>query len=286
MEKYTLTLRDRYDSNSIWAKNLLYKFSLNSQVTVNITNEFPHIPVKKHVKLIPFKINEKVFLIDEWDYGYPSTNLADYCVIPEYYLREKPTILKIQYHVSYKPSYDELYSKYGMLTYPFTMFPSQWFPLEYFKYNFDDKKYMFSFSGRRWKGRFRWLNEIIKMDNVYVCDQNDETNVYLDIMKNMRWGLCLQGKGAGGQNRREVEYSSLRLPLALNYKPTYAFDFVPNVDYIYLENPSDLYKLKDIDTKPFSERSYEIYQKYFSNQGIFNCFIEAYTNTLQGKKII
>ena len=58
------------------------------------------------------------------------------------------------------------------------------------------------------------------------------------------------------KNRREPEYTSCGMPLALGgYKPNYGFEFKEGIHYFYIDKPEDIEKLKDIDPRPYSEAS-------------------------------
>ena len=105
-----------------------------------------------------------------------------------------------------------------------------------------------------------------------------DENLYFDLLKQTKWGLILKGKGEAGKNRREMEYASYGMPLALNYKPIYPFEFEPNKHYFYLEKIEDLNKLKEINPMPFAKQSTDMYKKYFCFESIPNNFLKFFGN--------
>jgi hypothetical protein len=275
----------------IWGRYLLYQLICNSNVKFRVEQDiFPKLGIGRECKMIPFKIEDKFFIIDEWDYCHPTANIKLLSELPLIYQSFPPTILKIQYSLNDLKIYKEIYDKFQIKIFPFTMFPRHDFPLEHFEYKYKEDSSLYFFSGKRWRGRRSWIKKMKSQKFAFVFEVDDgvskvdrhrhknnwaEEKEFLSYLKKVKWGVILKGKGVG-KNRREVEYSSCGIPLALNYKPIYPFKFEPNIDYVYLEKPEDLEGLKDIDPIPFSRRSKMIYERYFSKEGIYNCFNKAF----------
>jgi hypothetical protein len=228
-------------------------------------------------------MNEQSFFIDDWDYHYPTSSLAN-ANIPHYYLQEnKPTILKIQYTINNQSLYDKIYEKFQIKVLPFIIFPNKVFNLSFNKWKYtDNHEYLCFHTGRIWRERHKWVNYLNnssfkKPDTSKQLNEKD----FESLLLKTKWGLILKGKGVG-KNRREVEYMSIGMPLVLNYKPEYPFPYNPDEHYVYLEKPSDIDKLIDLDPKPFAEKSVEIYNKYYSVEsgGLYNSFNSAYLKTI------
>ena len=168
------------------------------------------------------------------------------------------------------------------------MFSNHTFYLENFQWNANDNhKHDYIITGKPWRHRVPWIrfaeNIIAGPNNINIghgagdASQPHENLGFYEMLKECKWGLILNGRGCGAKNRREVEFSSLGMPLALNYVPKYPFDFVPNKDFVLLKSPEDLLSLKDIDPEPFAERSKYIYSQFFSpSYGVYNSFQIVY----------
>lgn len=282
----TIKVKYEYSSHTGWGRYLLYLLSKDPRVTRIRDSSIQFMPVFKGQHLIPFQMNDRQFFIDDWDYHYPTSSLIN-SSIPDHYLQDiRPTILKIQYHTNDKNLYDQLYEKYKIKVEPFIIFPNTTFNLEFetWKYN-DNIEYLCFHSGRVWgRERGAWVDylnkcnlKIPKIDSPGLPEKEFE-----NLLLKTKWGLILKGKGVG-KNRREIEYISIGMPLALNYQPQYPFPYNANEHYVYLEKPSDIEKLVDIDPKPYAEKSMEIYNKYYSVKtgGIYNSFNNAYLKALE-----
>jgi hypothetical protein len=278
---FSITTRYPYSPNDQWGKNLLYLLSTDPKISRIVDRSLPSIPAFKGNHLIPFKMNDKSFFIDDWDYSHPTSSIIN-SSIPDYYLQDnKPIILKVQYDSNHKDIYNQIYDKYNIKVLPFIIFPSKVFNLEFDKWNKDiNHNYLCFHTGRIWKERHVWvkyLQEFHGSDIPKIENQGLSIPDYEQLLLKTKWGLILKGKGVG-KNRREVEYMSIGMPLALNYKPEYPFPYNPNEHYVYLEKPSDISNLVDIDPQPYAEKSIEIYNKYYSVKtgGLYHSFNTAY----------
>lgn len=279
----TLTLKYNYASCDMWAKYLLYLLSTNPNIKTVRDPSLQHMPVAKSKNLTPFKLDDKYFFIDDWDYCYPTSYLND-IKIPEIFSNSEPplTILKIQYDMNDKEKYDRLYQNHKIKVLPFIIFPNRYFNLGFGNWRADGHEYICWHTGRIWRNRWPWVNFLNSCGfNMPVIENGFADNRgYEDILLKTKWGLILKGKGVG-KNRREVEYMSIGMPLALNYKPCYPFEYNANEHYVYLEKPEDIAKLNDIDPEPYANKSLEIYNKYYSiHNGLYNSFNMAYNKAM------
>ena len=286
-----IKLNREYTKNDVWGKYLIYHLSNHHDVKTEILKDPLPILIggRRGINnFTPFIYNDIVFIIDDWDHASPTCYLLNNPNIPKFYLDNNVCILKIQYCLSEVNNYNKIYKQTNIKILPFIMFANHTFELENFKYDINyNHKYNYIITGKPWRHRLSWIRQAQHMeygpsniDTTHTLGEHsnliDNLNFY-EILKESRWGLILKGKGCGGKNRREVEFSSLGMPLALNYIPSYPFDFVPNKDFILLERPEDLIKLNSIDPTLFAERSKQIYIQYFSPEfGIYNSFKKAY----------
>lgn len=279
-----LTLKYLYSKHDMWGKYLLHLLSLNDNVSVFRDMSLSTIPVFKSKNLIPFKLDDFPFFIDDWDYSYPTSYLDNPKVLYPYLKNNlPPTILKIQYSSNHKEKYDNLYNKYNIKVLPFIIFPNRYFNLGFDKWDSNKQhKYLCFHTGRQWRERSRWINYL--KNNISEIPQINTkltTQEYQSLLLDTKWGLVLKGKGIG-KNRREIEYMSIGMPLVLNYKPEYPFPYNANEHYVYLEKPKDIEKLKDIDPEPYAKKSLDIYNRYYNynSGGLYHSFNIAYVKSL------
>ena len=153
----TLETREHYNDHSIWGKRLLYSLSQDPHTIKTRMMSFPSIDLKKTKHMIPFKINDKLFLIDDWDYGYPTTDILNKG-IPQYYSDNKATILKIQYCLSDIEIYNTIYERFSIKILPFIEFPNSIYPLEsYLWSNNNNFRYQYMITGKPWRQRRKFI---------------------------------------------------------------------------------------------------------------------------------
>jgi hypothetical protein len=232
-------------------------------------HDFPPIRnLRRGGHLKPLLHDGKLILIDDWDYAHPTCNLNEAFYESNPYYRDVSLILKVQYSSKDK----NLYPSVPVV--PFSIFPRSTFQLSVFEWK-GPGKHITSFSGRCWRQRRGWVAKLKEMPDVHLKLQNPDPGIqqeYYDMLSDNTWGLVLKGKGNGGKNRREMEYMSCGMPLALNYIPEYPFAFVPDVDFLYLQTPQDLGRLQSMDPRPFAERSVHNYKMHFSPDAIARTF--------------
>lgn len=227
---------------------------------------------REYSNLLEFYIDDVHYLLDDWDYDHPTSLLNDSFFQNNPFLRDVTCILKLQFHQNTLSNNFKIIKQYSLNILPFTFFSNHSVKLSSFLWENKSFKYLTHFTGKPWKFRKPFLNYLTNQSDCFVQAGTFplEYNEWVNIVKDSRWGLILHGKGEGKKNRREVEYMSWGVPLALTYKPIYYFPFKENIDYIYIESPSDIDKLRDIDPIPFHERSLYNYKTFFSPIGMSN----------------
>ena len=215
--------------------------------------------------------------LDSWDSASPTDTLMKLGYFdPKGMLANVRFVLKIQWQPL--PLWDELFAKTGIPVTPWTIFPSREFPLEAFQYDPTAKHiYTGAINGVMRYGRTDYRNMAQKHQDFYVSigSKDDTMDEYLNILRACRWGISLCGKrGTDGKNRREIEYVSCGMPLALNYCPHYPFPFFPERDFILLKSPDDLLRLRDTDPAPFAEASRQVYRDHWSPVGMSRTLIQ------------
>ena len=271
----------------IWGKLLLNYLAQSDLFRIQYHDFSPIYCLKGH-NFTPFYCQNKLCFIDEWDYSHPTSQINDQ------FFRDNPDyqnlsiVFKIQYCRSDEPFYAQLKKKYGIQVLPFFMFPSYYIEPSSFLWQNTKHPYLALYSGRVWRHRAKWEDYMgQREDCIRVIETPGASQInhhskmvskddYLECLKLVKWGLILSGKGCGSKNRREPEYTSLGMPLALNYEPVYPFPFVKNVHYVKLEKPEDLEKLKNIDPMPYHQKSVELYRNYFSPEGMAKSFVRLF----------
>lgn len=285
LSDYTLKIGIRYNKYSLWGQRLLYDLMNHKNIETKIVEFPPTGIINKRKHFIPFSLNEKVFILDSWDEHNPTSDLLSLNTLDKFYINNNVNILKVQYSSKHQQIYNEIKKRFGISVLPFTMFYNRSFRLENFKWTNHTHRYLFCITGTFLKSRLEWIKYAQTIKNCSIQPEHrkgdlssqKENEPYYNLLKQTKWGLILKGLGDGAKNRREVEFSSLGMPLVLNYIPEYPFRFEPNNHYVYLEQPSDLSKLEFLDPEPYSEKSKEIYNQYFSpDNGIYNSFILSY----------
>lgn len=255
--------------NNQWGNYITQQLINSGKYEVNF-EEFPSFQGlgRRRGSLKPMKLDGNMVMIDDWDFAHPTSRLDEAFFDQNPFYRDIKLILKIQYSRRDEPAYPPIPIE------PFLIFPRSTFKLGVFDWK-PGGDYIAAFSGKVWRNRRAWIKHMESMSAFHLVVGNPNPSVqepYYDTLRRCTWGLILKGKGNGGKNRRETEYLSCGMPIALNYKPEYPFPFEPGVDYVYLEKPEDLDSLYKIDPIPFSERSRLNYENYFSPQGIVETF--------------
>lgn len=217
------------------------------------------------------KIGEALVAIDAWDTDDPSaTAYKEGHFNPGGCLGDVRLVLKIQWQPA------QVWSDFMRDTMipivPWTIFPSREFPLGAFQYDPTAKHiYTGAITGVMRYGRGPFRDAVVNEQDFYarLGSKDDPIESFVNICRTCRWGISLKGKrGTDGKNRREIEFASCGMPLALNYEPHYPFQFEAGRDFVLLKEPADLLKLRTIDPKPFAKRAADIYRDYWSPRGM------------------
>ncbi len=261
-----------------WSHTLLSLLRRNTNHPVAF-KALPRIgaDVYKHREFALVEIAGKLIGIDCWD-TFAPTSSCERRGLFKGALRDVSQILKIQYFPC--DYWTNFQLRTGIKVTPWTMFPTHSFPLESFSWR-PGGKYLTAVTGRNDRfGRPEWVDFCQQFSTIYSGD-GYKTRVadkgYLEILAECQWGLILKGldRKHDGKNRREVEFSSCGMPLALNYCPTYPFEFTPGKHFVHLRSPEDIASLSEIDPLPFSAAAKDIYQRYFSPNGMSDLLLEV-----------
>jgi hypothetical protein len=234
-----------------------------------------------------FKVDGDLFGVDTWDSHYPTICSKEKIAESDFY-KDTKMIFKTQRPNETDDTWKEFEDYTGIKTSNWTMFPTEKYPLGSFSWLDNPyKKYYGIISGKR---RPQWMEyyrdnpdffvppEVpVEKSNTKVSSDRVSFGDFMKILKETLWGVSLHGKKLKDmdcKNRREVEYSSCGIPLALNYKPEYSFPFNAGEHYWYFENMEDLKNIVDVDPMPFHYKSLEAYEKWFSPKGSTQVFLD------------
>lgn len=260
-----------------WSHTLLSRLKQNTYYPIGC-KALPSIgaEVARHREFVLLEVAGKLVGVDCWD-TFAPTSSCERIGLFESTLKDLNHIIKIQYFEC--DFWKQFQERSQIKVTPWTMFPSRTFPLECFSWR-PGGKYLTAVTGRNDRfGRPAWVNFCRQFSTIYSCeDYNSRVQMqdYLAILNECQWGVILKGlnRRHDGKNRREVEFSSCGMPLALNYCPTYPFEFTPGKHFVYLRSPKDIASLAEIDPLPFSVASRDIYNHYFSPNGMAQLLVE------------
>lgn len=208
--------------------------------------------------------------LDTWDTWSPTSNFYESGFF-EKELKHVDLILKIQYYDC--KFWDKFQNDTKIKVKPWTVMPTKDFPLGSFKWENKKHKWIGTVTGKNNRfGRQPWSEWCEKQTDFYSSGSylvNDTMEDYINRLKECKWGIILKGKNKNhdGKNRRECEFSSCGMPLALTYKPTYCFDMIPDHHYVLLNKPDDLEKLRYLDPEPYALAASQLYYDHFSAYG-------------------
>ena len=272
-----------------WNCTLHRMLAESGMFDVQYIGDVPSLPKKSCGRvtncLSVVKLDGVAVAIDSWDTDSPS----DAAFKAGHFdcgaaLGDVRVLLKIQWQP--RPLWDEFESTTGIRVYPWTIFPTQEFQLGAFQYDPDAQHiYTATATGADRFGRGEFKEAARAAGDFYAKDggKKDTLEEYMNVIKSCRWGVSLRGKrGTDGKNRREIEFASCGMPLALNYQPHYPFAFEAGKHYVYMETAEDMIALRDIDPRPFADASREIYESYWSAKGMARLFIDLVQNRVEG----
>lgn len=221
-------------------------------------------------------IDGKRIAVDTWDTRSPSDQYEEDFRTGD--LSDIKLLIKIQW---YPCAY---WGRFPVTVKPWTIFPAAEFPLEYFQWRFIPHELLGLITGRN--DRFRrkeWVDWATK-DGRFYTDAGYRKTLpypqYLEKLKTCRWGVSLRGKHRNhdGKNRRECEFSSCGMPLAMNYVPHYPFPMEPGKDFYLLKDPESLDELEGLDPREFAEASQRLYRDHFSPSGMARTLVSLCTS--------
>jgi hypothetical protein len=216
--------------------------------------------------------------LDSWDTLSPTAHFhgAGYFK-KDGILKDIDMLIKIQYHPC--KYWDDFQKDTGIKVNSWTVMPTKDFPLESFQWENKKKfKWVTTVTGKNNRfGRQPWTDWCGQQDDFFSSGEylvNDTLDSYVDRLKDCKWGMILKGKNGAVKNRRECEFASCGIPLALNYDPHYPWGMVPDVHYVKLNKPEDMAKLREIDPEPYARASRRLYYDRFSPYGMANTLLE------------
>lgn len=281
--KPKLALPLDWESFEYW-NHTLCRMLVSSGVFEVELKTFPliRLPGTRNGNFHQMAVNGKVVGVDTWDTRDP---LHAY-VRQGFFTSAGPChhldmVVKIQ---SAHPDsfWDDVSAAIQIPVRPWTIFPSSFFPLGFFQWKNKSFKYTSSLTGKNNRfGRQVWVDWCKQTTDFYVKEDytgKDELEDFKIILQNCKWGTSLSGRRGAFKNRRECEFTSCGMPLAMNYVPSYAFDFIPDRHFVHLQKPEDLAKLRDIDPEPFADASKQLYREHFSPEGMANDLVTMVKN--------
>ena len=160
---------------------------------------------------------------------------------------------------------------------PWCIMPSQEWKLGCFRWQAEGHTYTGCISGVMRYGRGEYFEEAQRHPDFLTFGDHKVPffETYLRAMQKVKFGISLHGRrNSDGKNRREIEFASCGMPLALNYQPTYPWPMTPGEDYVLLTGADDLLKLRDIDPAPYAAAADRLYQTYWSPRGMARVLVE------------
>jgi hypothetical protein len=265
-----LTLEEGFREGKGWNRTLMRMLADSGlfQVTCQPRLE-AKTPHRRRENFSVFQVGERWIGLDTWDTAEPSVSWLRAGEFHGGTFAHLDLLVKIQ--MANTPRWRRMAGEFPIPISPWIIFPNREFPLGYFQWEEGGHSYLASFTGQH-QNRFSrpaWIR-FIEAEMAFI---NTERNVsfarWLDLNQQCTWGLILHGLKGGGdaKNRREIEYASCGMPLALNYRPNYPFAMEPGRHYLYLETPRDIRKLAETDPRPFAAESRKLYADYFSPLG-------------------
>lgn len=269
MAKPKLVLPENWNKLTHW-NHTLCRMLINSNVFDIRLKKFPSKPnVARINNWHLMEVNGHLVGVDTWDTYAPTSHLVKGDYFDNIY-KNVEMVLKIQYYKC--DQWNKAAQKIHRPIRSWTIFPSNKFKLEAFKWAYSDHKLMAILTGRNDRfGRQPWVDwcneqpDFVAGHKLRLSD--DE---FIAKLASSRWGLVLKGlaRNHDGKNRRECEFSSCGMPLVLNYTPTYEFPMQPGVHFVLLNKPEDLASLRYIDPRPYAYMANELYNDHFSPFGM------------------
>jgi hypothetical protein len=200
---------------------------------------------------------------------------------PAFYERSKSRVSFVaQIRWSDLKSLKSIYQNYGHRIYPIPL-PLHFNAKEISKgdktYQKGEKKYItsMSFSTNGRPGREAWVRFARKHKDKLFTGKLP-AHEYLDFQVNDQlWGVNLKGHGIGYKCFRETEFMCLGVPMALNYRPVYPFEFKSGIHYYQLRKRWHVLDLEDVDPTPYAKISKELGEKYMRQEGYLDLMMKC-----------
>lgn len=264
-----LVLPTNYKSEIGWNYTLLRMLAASGVFTIR-TKEFKQIPTTRYKNWTLMEVNDRLVALDTWDTLGP-TDLYYKAGLFKSEFKNLDLLIKIQWHNN--KYWADFTKDTDIPVTAWTVMPNKEFPLMSFQYSADMKhKHIGIVSGRNNRfGRQGWVDWCVKnsdfvTDNSYVV--NDNMSSYVHNLSGCKWGIILRGRVGAEKNRRESEFTSCGMPLAMNYDPQYPFNMIAGKHYYRLHKPADLANLRHIDPRPFALESIRLWKDHFSPLGM------------------
>ena len=268
---------------STYRKNPNFEFIKNNLINSKLFSDISYqkLPTAKHRQTI--KIDDITCVIDGID--SPGIDLDE--IRTDKIFKDVNFIFILQFCAARAEHYKYISEKSGIHILPLIYGVSGRFPIGQFNWRKIDHKYLahFGFGVSVQKHRKKWIAKAKQNGNFLIDYMRGKR--FSNALKDCRWGVSLKGSGVrhDGKCYREAEFLSCGMPLALDYQPSYAFPFFPNVHYLYLDSLSMLDKLSEIDPEPFANRSKTLWKNHycpvtFTNLLLAILYDEDYRNSI------
>lgn len=281
--RHKLVLHTGYEKYNGWNWTLCRMLASSRMFNIK-TTEFPYDRVKgsRNSNWCTMEVNGVRVGLDTWDTLSPTSHFygANFFNKRDGIYKDIKLLIKIQYHKC--RFWDEFTNNTGIPVTAWTVMPTKDFKLGYFKWENKNHKWYGTVTGKNNRfGRQPWSNWCADQDDFYSSGDylvNDSIESYFNRLKECKWGIILKGKRGAEKNRRECEFSSCGIPLALNYDPCYPFPIKAGVHYVKLNKPDDMANLRDINPEPYAEASRRLYFDHFSPYGMAKTLINLVEN--------
>ncbi len=272
--KPTLYLPENWLRLICWNRTLCRMLAESGVFAVGIKT-FPPVrcPAARKRHFHQMEVAGKMVGVDTWDTHRPLSDFVNRgCFEPAGACAHLDLVLKIQAQKD-DLHWSSVARKIGVPIRPWTIFPSGEFPLGAFRWT-DQRAFAYtaSLSGKNDRfGRQPWADWARHQPDFQLRDHarpKENLHDYMAMLADCKWGVILHGRWDAYKNRRECEFTSCGMPLALNYVPSYEFEFEPGSHFFLLHRPEDLALLREVDPVPFAAASTQVYRDHFSPAGM------------------
>lgn len=281
MIKKSLIVSKGYEKLTGWNWTLTKMLTKSKMFNVKVKH-FPHKSIKgaRNSNWSQMILDGVYIGLDTWDTYSPTSNYySEGYFHNDGIYKNLDLLIKIQYYPC--DYWSHFIKDTGIPVKPWVVMPTKDFPLEKFQWNPNRRhKWVTTVTGKNCRfGRQPWTEWCDQNKDFYSSGSyivNDTLDDYIKRLKDCKWGMILKGKRKNhdGKNRRECEFTSCGIPLAMNYVPHYPFEMEPGKQFVLLNSPEELASLRDIDPKPYAQASRQLYYDHFSAYGIAKTLIK------------